>query len=284
MSSLQLSWLNGVVAWWRNWRCEGKLIPASLDDLSPEQLANLLDQLATSSAPNTAGGNDIDATEPRKLLWIACPNGRSNCERCPRFQSYWQLAKANNRRWAQGYVLGRAKEFEASRPNGDCEVAEVHDLDGQAFNAPHAFVKEHHNPYPQVNAIPRPGAPGVVHPEHCTNQSRPLGEPFGKALRHVGSIRQAGNGTLSTFAAALVIALILASLGPALDGIDDHSTEWRQAEDIQAALIRARDEQRFAAAAQDMCGPQAAWQQLADGSVQCRTKHGRPTITVQVSP
>ncbi len=89
---------------------------------------------------------------------------------------------------------------------------------------------------------------------------------------------------LIPWAAALAMAFVLASLGPWLDGIDDHSTEWRQAEDIQAALIRARDEQRFAAAAQDMCGPQAAWKQLADGSVQCRTKHGRPTITVQVSP
>ena len=83
--------------------------------------------------------------------------------------------------------------------------------------------------------------------------------------------------------ASLLVAA-LAGLGPALDGIDDHSAEWAQADDLQAAINRAIAEQRFAKAAQDMCGPQAAWQQLADGSVQCRTKHGRPTITVQVHP
>ena len=89
---------------------------------------------------------------------------------------------------------------------------------------------------------------------------------------------------LTPWLVAIALAIALAALGPALDGLDDHSHEYAQADDLQAAIIRARDEQRFAQAAQAMCGPQAAWQQLADGSVQCRTKHGRPTITVQVSP
>jgi hypothetical protein len=89
---------------------------------------------------------------------------------------------------------------------------------------------------------------------------------------------------LTPWLVALLLAIALSALGPALDGIDDHSHEYAQADDLQAAIIRARDEQRFAQAAQAMCGPQAAWQQLSDGSVQCRTKHGRPTITVQVSP
>lgn len=84
--------------------------------------------------------------------------------------------------------------------------------------------------------------------------------------------------------AGIALAIALSALGPALDGIDDHSHEYAQADDLQAAIIRARDEQRFAQAAQAMCGPQAAWQQLSDGSVQCRTKYGKPTITVQVSP
>lgn len=89
---------------------------------------------------------------------------------------------------------------------------------------------------------------------------------------------------LTPWLIALLLAIALSALGPALDGIDDHSHEYAQADDLQAAIIRARDEQRFAEAAQDMCGPQAAWQQLADGSVQCRTKHGRPTVKVTVSP
>jgi len=89
---------------------------------------------------------------------------------------------------------------------------------------------------------------------------------------------------LLPWALALLMALALSALGPALDGVDDHHAEYAQADDLQAALNRARDEKRFAQAAQAMCGPQAAWQQLHDGSVQCRTKYGRPTVTVQVSP
>lgn len=82
----------------------------------------------------------------------------------------------------------------------------------------------------------------------------------------------------------ILLVLGVSALGPWLDGVDDHSYEWAQADDLQAAIIRARDEKRFAQAAQAMCGPQAAWQALPDGSVQCRTKYGRPTITVKVSP
>lgn len=80
--------------------------------------------------------------------------------------------------------------------------------------------------------------------------------------------------------AAAMVAL-LAWFGPALD---DNSAEFAQAQDIQLALNTATERGRFEAAAQALCGPQAAWQELADGSVQCRTKHGKPTITVRVSP
>ena len=83
--------------------------------------------------------------------------------------------------------------------------------------------------------------------------------------------------------ALFVIAAIvlLAYLGPALD---DHSAEAAQADDLQSALNHAAEQQRFDRAAQALCGPQAAWQQLPDGSVQCKTKYGRPTVTVRVSP
>jgi hypothetical protein len=54
--------------------------------------------------------------------------------------------------------------------------------------------------------------------------------------------------------------------------------------EIVDAINAAIHQEKFALAAQALCGPQAAWQQLNDGSVQCRTKHGKPTITVQVSP
>lgn len=89
-----------------------------------------------------------------------------------------------------------------------------------------------------------------------------------------------------SIALAGALALVLAWLGPALDGIDipDHRAEWQQAQDIQIALNTAAARGRFEAAAQALCGPQAAWAELADGSVQCRTKHGKPTVTVRVSP
>lgn len=79
----------------------------------------------------------------------------------------------------------------------------------------------------------------------------------------------------------MAVAAILGWFGPSLD---DRSFEHDQADDLQAAIQRATDEHRFAQAAQALCGPQAAWESLPDGSVQCRTKYGRPTITVEVSP
>lgn len=89
--------------------------------------------------------------------------------------------------------------------------------------------------------------------------------------------------------AALVTAIgaLLLFGGPVLDAIDawpDHHAEHAQAQDLQVAINQAVERGRFEQAAQHLCGPQAAWSELADGSVQCRTKHGRPTITVQVAP
>lgn len=82
---------------------------------------------------------------------------------------------------------------------------------------------------------------------------------------------------------ALVVAFIALAcwLGPSLD---DHSDEWGNAVTLQDAINEAIRQEKFAVAAQALCGPQASWQQLNDGSVQCKTKHGRPTITVQVAP
>lgn len=84
--------------------------------------------------------------------------------------------------------------------------------------------------------------------------------------------------------AGILLVIGVSALGPWLDGVDDHSYEWAQADDLQAAINQAREQQRFAQAAQKACGPQARWEQLVDGSVMCRTRYGKPTITVQVSP
>jgi hypothetical protein len=86
---------------------------------------------------------------------------------------------------------------------------------------------------------------------------------------------------IKTTIMALAMVAALSWLGPTLD---DHSAEWDQAVTLQDAINAAIAQEKFALAAQALCGPQAAWAQLNDGSVQCRTKHGKPTITVQVSP
>lgn len=86
---------------------------------------------------------------------------------------------------------------------------------------------------------------------------------------------------LKTTALALAALLLLCWLGPSLD---DHSDEYAQAVYLQDAINASIQQQKFDRAAQALCGPQAAWAQLQDGSVQCKTKHGRPTITVSVAP
>jgi hypothetical protein len=90
--------------------------------------------------------------------------------------------------------------------------------------------------------------------------------------------------TATTWLAGLALALAIAALGCNLDGIDDHSAEWDRAVDLQDAINAAIHQKKFDQAAQALCGPQSPWVQVTDGSVQCSTKHGKPTITVRVSP
>lgn len=80
---------------------------------------------------------------------------------------------------------------------------------------------------------------------------------------------------------ATTMALLLCWFGPTLD---DHSAEADQAVDLQAAIVASIAQERFDRAAQAVCGPQSPWVQLNDGSVQCSTRYGKPTITVRVSP
>lgn len=77
---------------------------------------------------------------------------------------------------------------------------------------------------------------------------------------------------------ALAAIALLAWFGPA---IDDHSAEVAQAADIEHAHQAAAARQRFARAAQAMCGPQSPWSEPAPGVVQCHNKHGRKTVIAQ---
>ena len=79
--------------------------------------------------------------------------------------------------------------------------------------------------------------------------------------------------------AATLIALVLGT-----SHYLDWPSEFEAAQDAAAAYRDARTEQerqaRFEAAAQAMCGENAAWKLLADGSVQCFTHRGFKTKKV----
>lgn len=76
----------------------------------------------------------------------------------------------------------------------------------------------------------------------------------------------------------LLVLLITALLGVAGPALDDHSAA------TDDATAQQRAQARFARAAQAMCSENAAWSDLGDGTVQCRTKRGHKTIVAQVAP
>jgi hypothetical protein len=78
----------------------------------------------------------------------------------------------------------------------------------------------------------------------------------------------------------IVIGLIVAWLGPALD---DRSAEADQVAAIDDARQQAAQQARYNAAVQSMCGPNAAWMELADGEIQCTNKRGTPTTRVTIT-
>jgi len=81
--------------------------------------------------------------------------------------------------------------------------------------------------------------------------------------------------------AAAIIALVLGT---------SHYLDWpseiEAAQDAVAAYKAAKTDQerqeRFEAAVQQLCGENAGWRLLADGSVQCFTKRGKKTSKVQL--
>lgn len=84
---------------------------------------------------------------------------------------------------------------------------------------------------------------------------------------------------LINWALAIAIALILSAMCN-LDalGPDDRSAEMAQAQALAAATATDAAQTRFAVAASAICGPNAAAQDLGDGTVQCSTHKGRKTI------
>lgn len=62
--------------------------------------------------------------------------------------------------------------------------------------------------------------------------------------------------------------------------LDDMRHEMGVSADLQDAIRAEAREQRFAKAAQALCGPNAGYALQDDGSVQCYTHKGRKTIKV----
>ena len=82
-----------------------------------------------------------------------------------------------------------------------------------------------------------------------------------------------------TLAVAVSLALSTAYL---LDGPSDHQAAIDAAADAKATQAEQRTQARFEKAAQAMCGDNAGWTKLDNGSVQCFTKTGRKTQKVQL--
>ena len=82
-----------------------------------------------------------------------------------------------------------------------------------------------------------------------------------------------------TLAVAVSLALSTAYL---LDGPSDHQAAMDAAADAKATQREQAALARFEKAAQQMCGENAGWTKLDNGSVQCFTKQGRKTQKVQL--
>ena len=80
---------------------------------------------------------------------------------------------------------------------------------------------------------------------------------------------------------AVSVALVL-STAYLLDGPSDHQAAIDAANDAKATQREQRAQARFEKAAQQMCGENAGWKLLDNGSVQCFTKRGYKTQKVQL--
>lgn len=72
---------------------------------------------------------------------------------------------------------------------------------------------------------------------------------------------------------ALVIglAVAMAYVGPGIDA---------KTEQVQQAIDAQQQVRRFTTAAQEACGPGAAWREQEDGSIRCYLHNGKKTNTV----
>jgi len=82
---------------------------------------------------------------------------------------------------------------------------------------------------------------------------------------------------------AAMTALVL-STAYLLDGPSDHQAQIDAEASVRLAQRQARLDASFERAARAVCGENAGWQTLPNGTLQCLTKKGVKTITAQVQP
>lgn len=75
--------------------------------------------------------------------------------------------------------------------------------------------------------------------------------------------------------AVLALGIAMSYVGPSMDE-DSMPAQQARAEQQQA--------ERFAKAAQEICGPNAAWVEQDDGSIRCYLHNGKKTNTVAKVP
>lgn len=75
--------------------------------------------------------------------------------------------------------------------------------------------------------------------------------------------------------AVVALSVAMSYVGPSMDEANTPAQQART--DQQQAL-------RFAKAAQEICGPNAAWVEQEDGSIRCYLHNGKKTATVFQAP
>lgn len=255
--------------WWLLRTCAGRLRNISKDSPAAVYLA-------------TTRGVDIGTLQDSDLSFFEYCKRYPRCTTCPRFQAYRQGLALSESGLRNLHVGGAIRTAESEVRDRDGERTQVHDCQQNARPS----ITTHAEICKQADAhsVAVDRSPRVDDAQHRTHQGN--GERDG--LKHCGihaQIVQHGHAlpTVTAWLAGITIALLI-GCAHYLDDIDDHSAENAQAVDLQAAIVASIAQERFDRAAQAVCGPQAAWVQLNDGSVQCSTKYGKPTITVRVSP
>jgi hypothetical protein len=89
---------------------------------------------------------------------------------------------------------------------------------------------------------------------------------------------QTGTAIVLWLVLVMLFAVVLGYVGPA---IDDNSAEFGAAND---AIAQIKRDQRLAKVGKTICGDGAAFDDLGNGTIQCRLHSGRKTLIAKAAP